>query len=244
MEKKFIYATNRSQVMYFFRIVGENETEYLVKDDCTNSYALSQVIFFINKENLCQARCEDKTWEFIVKEDFFASFNLDDVKKEYNNREIAIILQNIQEKEQILSTLEDSVKDFKQYNYVNSFNDFNLGDTMFILAGRQLFPAKVVSFYSVDKVNFVPNISSNSVGLEEYYPLSFNDDNQLCVTCWEDDYDNCSYRTYKVFLTKEDYEIYKENQQNEEIIEFINETKQQIARHKKDLIKLGYNGNI
>ena len=91
MEKRFIYATNRSLVIYKFRIIGENETEYICLDANTTFYELSQVKFFINKENLCQARCEKKKWAFIVTEDFFASFELKDVEKEFCNRRLCRI---------------------------------------------------------------------------------------------------------------------------------------------------------
>ena len=89
--KKFIYATNRSQLVYRFLITEETETEYVVLDFDTTSYELSQVKFYIDKANLCKARCEEKNWAFIVTEDFFASFSLEDVNKECDKRQIEII---------------------------------------------------------------------------------------------------------------------------------------------------------
>ena len=42
---RFIYATNRSQIIYRFLIIEETETEYIVSDYDTTSYELSQVEF-------------------------------------------------------------------------------------------------------------------------------------------------------------------------------------------------------
>ena len=110
MEKHiYIYAINRSQVFYTFKVIGETENEFVVKDIETTYYELSQVKFYINKKNLCDARCEEKKWEFIVKEDFFASFNLEDVKKEFNKRQIELILNDIKVYEEKIKELENKV---------------------------------------------------------------------------------------------------------------------------------------
>lgn len=242
MEKTFIYATNRSQVIYKFRIIDETDTEYMVLDAETTSYELSQVKFFINKENLCQARCKEKPWEFIVKEDFYASFDLEDVRKEFNRRQIDIILQSIKEKEDKIKELESIIVENKKYNVFDSLNDFNIGDTLYILhteyGKTNLYKREIVSFVTTDKMDFTPNIES--IGMEDYVPLRLNSDNELVVDFIERDYDYCEYETSKVFLTKEDYEIYLQNKENEKNIEMLNTYKRHIISYKNDLIKLGY----
>ena len=102
---RFIYATNRSQIVYRFHIIEETETEYVVLDYDTTSYTLSQVKFYIDKENLCKARCEEKNWEVIVTEDFFASFSIGDVHKECDKRQIEIINTRIKSEEEALTRM-------------------------------------------------------------------------------------------------------------------------------------------
>lgn len=240
MKTTFIYATNRSQIIYKFTIVDENETEYVVNDK--DFYPHDNVNFFINKEDLCQARCEDNRWDFIVKEDFYASFDLEDVRKEFNRRQIDIILQSIKEKEDKIKELESIIVENKEYNVFKSFDDFNIGDTLYILhteyGKTNLYKREIVSFVTTDKINFTPNIES--IGMEDYVPLRLNSDNELVVDFIERDYDYCEYETSKVFLTKEDYEIYLQNKENEKNIKMLNTYKQHIIGYKNDLIKLGY----
>jgi exonuclease VII small subunit len=239
--EKHIYAINRSQVFYTFKVIGETENEFVVKDIETTSYELSQVKFYLNKKNLCDARCEEKTWEFIVKEDFFASFNLEDVKKEFNKRQIELILNNIKVYEEKIKELENKViLQNKEYNIFNSLNDFEIGDTMYILCDKKLYEANVVSFVTTDKINFTPNIQCENVGIEDYFKLQVDNNNNLYIDCWEKDYDYCDCERYQVFLTKLDYENYKYNKENESNIKLLNEYKQMIIRNKNSLKRLGY----
>ena len=155
---RFIYATNRSQLIYRFLIIEETETEYVVLDYDTTSYDLSQIKFYIDKANLCKARCEEKSWAFIVNEDFFASFSLEDVHKEYDKRQIEVITNAINAGEESLKELESKhQKTQKSYNNV-CLNDFKLGDSVYISLRDRLHKAKVVSFNTFDKINFTPNI--------------------------------------------------------------------------------------
>lgn len=238
--EKYIYAINRSQVFYTFMIISETENEFVVKDKNTTSYELSQVKFYINKKNLCDARCEEKSWEFIVKEDFFASFRLEDVEKEFKKRQIELILNNIKEKEEKIKELEEKITHYnKEYNIFNSLNDFKIGDTMYILCDKKLYPAEVVSFVTIDKKNFTPNIKCENIGIEDYFKLQV-DNNNLYIDCWEKDYDYCECERYQVFLTKLDFENYKYNKENETNIKKLNEYKQIIMQYKNRLKRLGY----
>ena len=240
--EKHIYAINRSQVFYTFKVIGETENEFVVKDIETTIYELSQVKFYINKKNLCDARCEEKKWEFIVKEDFFASFNLEDVKKEFNKRQIELILNDIKVYEEKIKELENKVVILqnKEYNIFNSLNDFEIGDIMYILCDKKLYTGKVVSFVTTDKINFTPNLRCEHIGIEDYFKLQVDNDNNLYIDCWEKDYDYCNCERYKVFLTKCDYENYKYNKENEKNIKLLNEYKQIIIRSKNSLKRLGY----
>lgn len=240
MKGTFIYATNRSQIIYKFTIVDETETDYVVNDK--DFYPYDNVNFYINKSDLCQARCEDKQWDFIVTEDFYASFDLEDVRKEFNRRQIDIILQSIKAKEDKIKELESIIVENKKYNVFDSLNDFNIGDTLYILhteyGKTNLYKREIVSFVTTNKMDFTPNIES--IGMEDYVPLRLNSDNELVVDFINKDYDYCEYETSKVFLTKEDYDIYLQNKENEKNIKMLNNYKQQIIRYKNDLIKLGY----
>lgn len=241
MKATFIYATNRSQIIYKFTIVDETETEYICLDAETTSYELSQVKFFLNKENLCQARCEEKRWAFIVTEDFFASFELNDVRREFYQRQITLIENEISRKVSELAELEmlHNQKVKKTYNNFFSFNDFKLNDKIYVLYEKRLYETKVVSFITLDKVNFVPNIDvyfGNSI--EDYVKLNQRENGELYIDITEHDYDYIEYNHCLVFLTKEDYDVYLEMVEYDNEVERINNYKSSIEWHKRKLEKL------
>lgn len=236
---RFIYATNRSQLIYRFLIIEETETEYIVLDYDTTSYELSQVKFYIDKENLCKARCEEKSWEFIVNEDFFASFNLEDVHKEWDKRQIEIIKTTIKEGEESLKELESKhQKSKKSYNNV-CLNDFKLGDSVYVSLRDRLHKAKVVSFNTFDKINFTPNIECDFGNcIEDYTPLVIGGNGELHINVIEQSYDDVEYNDYKVFVSKEDYDIYLEICEYNKTEEIIVAKKRNIQQLKQRLEKL------
>jgi hypothetical protein len=241
MEKRFIYGTNRSQAIYKFVIIDETETEYVVNDANTTSYDLSQVKFYINKENLCQARCEEKNWAFIVTKEFFASFELKDVEKEFYKRQITLIENEISRKETELFDIEyEHYKKVKKpYNTFFSFNDFKLNDTLYVLYEKNLYETKVVSFITLDKCNFVPNIKvyfGNTI--QDYVELKQRENGELYIDITEHDYDDIEYNHCKVFLSRMDYDVYLEMVEYENEIAKMNNYKKSIECYKRKLEKL------
>lgn len=236
---RFIYATNRSQIIYQFLIIEETETEYVVTDYNTTSYELSQVKFYIDKVNLCNARCEDKSWEFIVTEDFFASFSLEDVNKEYDKRQIEIITKAIDSGEKLLKELESNhQKPKKSYNNV-CLNDFKLGDSVYVLLKDGLHRAEVVSFKTFDKINFIPNIDCDFGNcMEDYTPLLIGANGELHINVIEQFYDDIDYNKYKVFVSKKDYDIYLEICEYNKTEEIIVSKKRHIQQLKQRLENL------
>lgn len=236
---RFIYATNRSQLVYRFLIIEETETEYVVSDYDTTSHELSQVKFYIDKSNLCKARCEDKSWEFIVAEDFFASFSIDDVHNEYDKRQIEIITKAINSSEEALKELESNhQKPTKSYNNF-CLNDFKLGDSVYVLSKNGLHKAEVVSFNTFDKINFIPNIECDFGNcMEDYAPLKIGENGELYINVIEEFYDEIEYNDYKVFVSKEDYDIYLEICQYNKTEETIDYKKRSIQQLKQQLEKL------
>ena len=241
MKATFIYATNRSQVIYKFRIIDESETEYICLDADTTSYELSQVKFYINKENLNQARCEEKRWAFIVTEDFFASFEIKDVMREFYQRQITLIENENSRKVSELAELEilHNQKVKKTYNNFFSFNDFKLNDKLYVLYEKKLYETKVVSFISLDKINFVPNIKTDfSNAVEDYVELKQRENGELYIDISDHNYDDIDYLDCKVFLSREDYDTYLEMVEYDNEVERINNYKSSIEWHKRKLEKI------
>jgi hypothetical protein len=239
---RFIYATNRSQLIYRFLIIEETETEYVVLDYDTTSYDLSQIKFYIDKANLCKARCEEKSWAFIINEDFFASFSLEDVHKEYDKRQIEVITNAINAGEESLKELESNhQKPQKSYNNF-CLNDFKLGDSVYVLYKDRLHKAEVVSFNTFDKINFIPNIECDFGNcMEDYAPLKIRENGELYINVIEQYYDDIDYNSYKVFVSKEDYDIYLEiceYNKNEEIIVAKKRNIQQLKQQLEKLVSL------
>ena len=236
---RFIYATNRSQLIYKFLIIEETENEYVVLDYDTTSYDLSKVKFYIDKSNLCKARCEDKSWEFIVNEDFFSSFSIEDVHNEYDKRQIEIINTRINSEEELLKELESNhQKPTKSYNNF-CLNDFKLGDSVYVLLKTGLRKAEVVSFKTFDKINFIPNIDCDFGNcMEDYTPLKIGANGELHINVIEQSYDDVDYNDYKVFVSKEDYDIYLEICEYNKTEEIIVAKKRNIQQLKQRLEKL------
>jgi hypothetical protein len=236
---RFIYATNRSQIVYRFLIIDETETEYVVTDYDTTSYDLSQVKFYIDKANLCKARCEEKSWAFIVTEDFYASFSLEDVNKEFDKRQIEIINTRIKSEEELLKELESKhQKPQKSYNNF-CLNDFKLGDSVYVLYKDRLNKAEVVSFNTFDKINFIPNIECDFGNcVEDYTPLKQNENGELYINVCEHYYTDIDYNSYKIFVSKEDYDIYLEICEYNKTEETIVAKKRNIQQLKQRLEKL------
>ena len=239
---RFIYATNRSQLVYRFLIIEETETEYIVLDYSTTSYELSQVKFYIDKANLCKARCEEKSWEFIVTEDFYASFSLEDVHKECDKRQIEIITKTINTEEELLKELESKhQKAEKSYNNF-CLNDFKLGDSVYVLTKNGLHKAEVVSFNTFGKINFIPNIECDFGNcVEDYTPLIVGANGELHINVIEQFYDDIEYNNHKVFVSKEDYNIYLEiceYNKNEEIIVAKKRNIEQLKQKLEKLVSL------
>ena len=241
---RFIYATNRSQLVYRFLIIEETETEYVVTDYDTTSHELSQIKFYIDKENLCKARCEEKTWEFIVNEDFFASFSLEDVHKEYDKRQIEIITKTIQSAEEALKELESKRQEVKKSYNNFCLNDFKLGDSVYVLKKDKLHKAEVVSFNTFDKINFIPNIKCDFGNcMEDYTPLIIGTNGEWHINVIEQSYDDVDYNDYKVFVSKEDYDIYLEiceYNKTEDIILVKKRNIQQLKQRLEKLVSLTY----
>lgn len=241
MKATFIFATNRSQVIYKFRIIDESETEYICLDAETTSYELCQIKFYFNKENLCQARCEEKRWAFIVSEDFFASFELNDVRREFYQRQITLIENENSRKLSELAELEilHNQKNKKTYNNFFGFNDFKLNDKLYVLYEKKLYETKVVSFVTIDKINFVPNINvyfGNTI--EDYAELKQRENGELYIDITEHNYDYIDYLDCLVFLTKEDYDTYLEMLEYDNEVERISNYKSSIEWHKRKLEKI------
>ena len=203
-------------------------------------YPYNNVKFFINKENLCQARCEENRWEFIVTEDFFASFELKDVEKEFYKRQININEKELSRKETELSKLENEhyKKVKKPYNTFFSFNDFKLNDKIYVLYEKNLYETKVVSFVTLDKINFVPNIDVYFGNTIEDYAELKQRNGELYIDIIEQNHDDIEHIKCQVFLTKIDYDIYLEMVEYENEIVKINNLKSSIEWYKRKLKKL------
>ena len=231
MEKRFIYATNRSQIHYRFLIIAENETEYI----CTDYDMANDVTFYINKTTL-KGRVDNdyKEWSFIVNEDWFASFNEEDVKKEENRREIITIIEILKRQEERLVTLSQLDTEITKYKSID-FNNLQKGDVLCLLDDdNQTQVAKVIGFITEDKINYRPLINCEIVdayGVEVEYDKGRNEYFINVDREW-------GYECYYVFKDKEDCNLYLQNKEREKTICNINGTKNRIAELKQRLKKL------
>ena len=232
MEKRFIYATNRSQIHYRFLIIAENETEYI----CTDYDVASDVTFYINKTTLKgRVDNDNKELSFIVNEDWFASLNEEDVKKEENRRQIITIKENLKYQEERLETLSQlDTEIIRKYKSID-FNNLQKGDVLCLLEkGNQIQVAKVIAFITEDKINYRPLINCEIVdayGVEVEYDKSRSEYFINVDRDW-------GYECYHIFKDKEDCNLYLQNKEREKTISNINGTKNRIVELKQKLKRL------
>ena len=108
-----------------------------------------------------------------------------------------------------------------------------------VLYEKKLYETKVVSFITLDKINFVPNINvyfGNT--LEDYAELKQRENGELYIDLIEKYYDDIEYIKCQVFLSREDYDTYLEMVEYENEIGKINNLKSSIEWYKRKLKKL------
>lgn len=232
MEKRFIYATNRSQVHYTFLIIGETETEYI----CTDYDVANSITFYIDKTTLKgKVDDENKSFSFIVNEDWFASLNEEDVKKEEIRRQIITIKESIKYHEERLETLSQlDTEIIRKYKSID-FNNLQKGDVLYLLDdNKQTQVVKVIAFITEDKIDYRPLINCEIVdayGVEVEYDKERNEYFVNVDRDW-------GYECYHIFKDKEDCSLYLQNKERERNISNINGTKNRIAELKRRLKRL------
>lgn len=230
MERRFIYATNRSQIHYRFLIIAENETEYI----CTDYDVANSITFYIDKTTL-KGRVDNdhKELSFIVNEDWFASLNEEDVKKEENRRQIVLIKENIKYHKERLETLSQLDTEITRKYKSIDFNNLQKGDVLCLLdKNNQIQVAKVIAFITEDKINYHPLINCEIV---DAYGVEVNECEKEYFVNVDRDW---GYECYHVFKDKEDCNLYLQNKERERNISNINGAKRIIAELTQRLKRL------
>lgn len=233
MKKKFIYATNNSQVHYRFLIIGETETDYM----CVDADVLNDITFYINKDTLEGQVDEDhEGFSFIVEEGWFASLNEEDVRKEEDRRQIIVIKDDIKHQEKRLEDLLLLDTDVNEEYKKLDFNNLQKGDKLYLLDDcDQIQIAEIVGFYTKDKIHYISTINCKELGIYneklEYNVLA----KRYCVHIHDGYYD---YVDYFVFKDKEDCELYLKNKTRNLTICAIRNIQRKIAELKYQLKKL------
>jgi hypothetical protein len=244
MERKNIYGTNNSQVMYTFRIIEETETHYKTYDVDYPQWKLN-----FEKDTL-KCTSDDKIVEKVVNEGLFVSFDLDEVKKEYLNRSIAI-------SENSLSKYLKEYNDFKEYLEKVYNNDFsyktysnvNLDKldfrqkVIFVTENDEFHEGFVGGFFTTDKIHFDPifefhanntNYVMSSKNIKKtdkgYYVINF-------VEYDKDDNEEYEFDA-KVFFNYDDYYNYAYNIQLEKDISKLNGYKNKVKETERNIQKM------
>lgn len=236
--KRFIYATNNSQIHYRFLILAETDNEYVCKDYDTTSAELQTIKFYIDKTTF-KGRVDeqDKKWSFIVNEGWFASLNEEDVNREEKERNIVVIKDNIKRSEESLEKLSQlDITINNNYKTIDG-NDLHKDDELYLLDDtNNIQVAKVIGFITEDKINYKPLITCEK--LHVYNAEVEFDANKKEYFINVDDDTLLGFGSYHVFKDKEDCNLYLQNKKRETIISTINSTKQLIVKLQKRLNKI------
>lgn len=247
MDRKYIYGTNDSQVMYTFRIIEETETHYKTYDVDIPSWK-----FDFEKDTL-KCTSEDKTIEKIVNNGLFVSFDLSEVEKEYLNRSIAISEKSLSkyliEYDDFVKYLDEKYNNdfaFKTYSDVN-LNELNFKQrVIFVTQNDKSHEGFVCGFFTTDKIHFEPvfDYDENYVNVSReikkdkkgYYIISFVS---------YDDFDEDEYKfEAKAFFNEEDYNNYLYNVQLEKDISKLNGHKNKVKECEYLIKKMKINYEI
>lgn len=235
--KRFIYATNDSQIHYRFLIIDETDNEYICTDYDTSSYEMKLIKFYINKTTL-NARVDEENqgWSFIVNEGWFASFNEEDVKREERKRQIVLIKNTIKIKEKSLSNLLNlDVTINKNYKTID-FNNLQIGDKLYLLDDKKNIQiASVICFLTEDKINYRPLINCEKV---DVFNVEVEFDSNKKEYFINVDDEQFGYTSYHIFQNEEDCNLYLQNKEKECIIDNIDSTKRYIFELKNKLKRL------
>jgi hypothetical protein len=243
MERKNIYGTNNSQVMYTFRIIEETETHYKTYDVDYPQWKLN-----FEKDTL-KCTSDDKIVEKVVNEGLFVSFDLDEVKKEYLNRSIAI-------SENSLSKYLKEYNDFKEYLekvYNNDFSyktysnvDLNKLEfkqrVIFVLENNKMIEGVVSGFLTTDKTHFKPIFEyvDNGDDIISSHKMRKDDEGYYVITFesydynWEEEVESDA----KVFFNYDDYYNYAYNIQLEKDISKLNGYKNKVKETERNIQKM------
>ena len=96
-----------------------------------------------------------------------------------------------------------------------------------------------MSFVTLDKINFVPNIDvyfGNAI--EDYTKLKQGENGELYLDLIEQYHDDIEHIKCQVFLSRMDYDVYLEMVEYENEIAKINNLKSSIEWYKRKLEKL------
>lgn len=242
--KRFIYATNRSQIHYRFLIIGETENEYICSDYDTSSFELKSVRFYIDKITLIgRVDKENEKWAFIVTEDWFASFNEEDVFNEERKRNIVIINEAIKAKKENLEKLSQLDVTINENYKTIDFNNLQINDVLYLLdANDDIQEARVVKFITENKIDFIPVVTCESINAYNF-EVEFNSEKkEYFINVNNDDY----YEDYiggklLIFKDTEDCRLFLLNKERKSIIRHINSIKYSINDLENRLIKLQQN---
>ena len=240
--KRFIYATNNSQIHYRFLILTETDNEYVCKDYDTTSAELQTIKFYIDKTTF-KGRVDEqhKKWSFIVNEGWFASLNEEDVNHEEKERNIVVIKDNIKRNEERLEKLSQLDITINNNYKTIDFNDLHKDDELYLLDDtNKIQVAKVIGFITEDKINYKPLITCEKLHVYNA-EVEFDANKKEYFINVDDDDTLLEFGSYHVFKDKEDCNLYLQNKYRETIISTINGTKRRIFELQKRLDKLTLN---
>lgn len=209
MAVKYFYGTNKELLKYRFRVVNENESYYIVEDVDTFWR------FFVDKDTKQIVKAEDKSHEFVFKENgFVLSENEEEIKriaKEYLNEALTNELKDIEDR---LSKAKMESADLSIDNTPDKeLKDLNRDDEIIIIEDNKPHKGNV-SRVLIDR-DFPENtfVEVTCLKLNIYYETIEYDNIDKTYYIEKDDDDALFGTTrYDVFLSENDYNKYLHNE--------------------------------
>ena len=205
MAVKYFYGTNKQLLRYKFRVIDENESYYIVKDEDTFWK------FFIDKDTKQIVKAEDKNHEFVFKESgFVLSENEEEIKRITKENLNEVLTNELKIIEDALSKNKMDLADLSIDNTPDKeLKDLNRDDEIIIIEDDKPHKGNV-SRVLIDR-DFPENIfvEVTCLKLNVYYETIEHSD--IDKTYYIEKNDDDDYTRYNVFLSENDYNKYLHN---------------------------------
>lgn len=215
---KYLYGTNKQCLKYVFRVLEENDSLCYIEDKDTGWK------FTYDKGSSKIIAADSKSYEFVFKEAaFFISENEDEVKKIAKLYEIELFESELKQLNEIIPKLEDDLSKLHLIKTQDKkLKDLKLDDIVIVISDNKKPIEGKVSGRRInldDDNDYFIDITCDKLDIYNKTLCKDSTDDYYHVE-WDTYYDGSRY--YDVFLSKDDYNKWVNNENYNKLSSLLN----------------------